>query len=102
MNMPRLHDKRIFESSILKTLVENVLTRKIVVKHFPHTTNQQQINLKASTRPTFFPTFNKSQCDKRRSSFTNGLSIYVEKQPVAWKECCVKYRCEKARKHMNR
>ena len=30
------------------------------------------------------------------------LPPYVEKQPVAWKECCVEYWCEKARKHMIR
>ena len=36
------------------------------------------------------------------SSFTNGLTVYVEKQPVAWKECCVEYWCEKASKHMSR
>ena len=48
-------------------------------------------------RPTFFPTFDKSHCDKRHSSSTNGLSVYVEKQPVAFKECCMKYWCEKAK-----
>ena len=46
--------------------------------------------------------FDKSH--KRRSSVTNGLNrtVYVEKQPVAWTECCVEYWCEKARKHMSR
>ena len=28
--------------------------------------------------------------------------MWVEKQPVAWKECCVWYWCGKARKHMIR
>ena len=28
------------------------------------------------------------------------LTVYVEKQPVAWKDCCVDYCCEKARKHI--
>ena len=36
--------------------------------------------------------------DMRHLSFTNGLTVYVEKQPVAWKVCCVEYWCEKARK----
>ena len=31
-----------------------------------------------------------------------GLSVYVEKQPVTWKECCMKYWCEKVEKHMSR
>ena len=53
-------------------------------------------------RPTFFPTIDKSHCDKRHSSSTNELSVYVEKQPVALKECCMKYWCEKAKKHMSR
>ena len=52
--------------------------------------------------PTFFPTFVKSHCDKRHYSFTNGLIVYVEKQPVAWKVWCVEYWCEKAKKHMSR
>ena len=30
------------------------------------------------------------------------LTIYVEKQPVAWKVCCVVYWCGKTRKHMSR
>ena len=49
-----------------------------------------------------FPTFDKSHCDKRHLSSTNGLLVYVEKQPVAWKECCMKCWCEKAKKHMIR
>ena len=36
------------------------------------------------------------------TSSTNGLSVYVEKQPVAWKKCCMEYWCEKAKKHMSR
>ena len=36
------------------------------------------------------------------SSSTNGLIVYVEKQPVARKECCVDYWCKKARKHMSK
>ena len=35
-------------------------------------------------QPTFFPPFNKSHYDKRHSSSTNGLTVYVEKKPVAW------------------
>ena len=31
-----------------------------------------------------------------------GLEVYVVKQAVAWKGCCVDYWCEKARKHMSR
>ena len=30
------------------------------------------------------------------------ITVYVEKQPVAWKDCCVDYWCKKARNHMNR
>ena len=52
-------------------------------------------------RPTFFSTFDKSHYDNRHSSFTNGITVYVEKRPVAWKVCCVDYWCEKARKHMS-
>ena len=33
---------------------------------------------------------------------TNRLIVYVEKQPVTWKECYVVYWCEKARKRMIR
>ena len=53
-------------------------------------------------RPTFFPTFDKIHCDTRHSSFTNGLTVYGEKQPVAMKVCCVEYWCEKTRKHTSR
>ena len=53
-------------------------------------------------RQTCFPIIDKSHCDKHHSSSTNGLTVYVEKQPVAWKECCVEYWCAKARKHMSR
>ena len=60
----------------------------------------QQIRTPA--RPTFFPTFDKSHCDKCHSSFTKGLTVYVEKQPVAWKVCCVEFWCEKTMKLMNR
>ena len=28
--------------------------------------------------------------------------VYVEKQPVPWKECCVLYWCEKSRKHISK
>ena len=38
-----------------------------------------------TARPTFFPTFAKSHCDRRHSSSTNALTVYVKKQPVAWK-----------------
>ena len=31
-----------------------------------------------------------------------GLKVYVEKQPVAWEDCCVEYWCEKTRKCMSR
>ena len=34
--------------------------------------------------------------------FTNGQTVYVEKQPVAWKVCCMNYWSGKARKHMSR
>ena len=34
---------------------------------------------------TFVPTFGKSQCDNRHSSFTDELTVYVGMQPVAWK-----------------
>ena len=44
----------------------------------------------------------QKSCDKRHSSFTNGLTVYVEKQSVAWKVCCVGNWCEKTRKHMSR
>ena len=27
---------------------------------------------------------------------------YEEKQPVAWKDCCVEYWCEKDRNHINK
>ena len=40
-------------------------------------------------RPTFFPSFDKSHYDKRHSSSTNGQTVYVETQPVAWKDRCV-------------
>ena len=43
-----------------------------------------------------------NNCVKSHSSSSNGLSVYVEKQPIAWKECCMKYRCEKAKTHMSR
>ena len=36
-------------------------------------------------RRHFFPTFDKSQCDKRYSSFTNVLTVYMEKQLVVSK-----------------
>ena len=32
---------------------------------------------------TSSPTFDKSHCDIRHSSFTDSLTVYVEKQPVA-------------------
>ena len=28
--------------------------------------------------------------------------VYLEKQPVAWEDCCVEYWCEETRKHMSR
>ena len=34
----------------------------------------------------------------RRSSSTNRLTVFVEKQPVAWEVCRVEYWCGKARK----
>ena len=37
-----------------------------------------------------------------QASSTNGLTVYVEKQQVTWKECCVEYWFEKARKNMSR
>ena len=40
---------------------------------------------------TLLPRFDKSHCDKRSSSSTNGLTVYAEKQPVALKVRCVKY-----------
>ena len=43
----------------------------------------------------------KMNYDKRHSSSTNGLSVYVEKQPVACKVCCMNYWCEKAKKYMS-
>ena len=52
--------------------------------------------------PTFFLTFEKSHCDKLQSSSINGLTIYAEKQLVAWKEGCVEYWCDKDRKYMSR
>ena len=40
-------------------------------------------------RPSFFPTFDKSDNDTLHSSYTNGLTVHVVKQPVALKLCCV-------------
>ena len=40
--------------------------------------------------------------DKRHSSFANRLTVHVEKQPVAWKVCCVEYWWEKTRKFLSR
>ena len=34
--------------------------------------------------------------------FHQWANVYVEKQPVAWEECCVEYWCEKSRKCMSR
>ena len=36
------------------------------------------------------------------SFFNNGLTVFVEKQPVAWRVCCEEYWCEKTRTHMSR
>ena len=41
-------------------------------------------------------------CDMRHSSLTNGLTVYVENQSVAWTVSCVQYWCEKARKRTRR
>ena len=56
--------------------------------------------LQNQPRPIFLPTFDKSYCDKRLSFSTNGISIYVKKQSVAWKVCYVVCWYEEARKHM--
>ena len=62
----------------------------------------QGLGVRTPARPTFFPTFDKSHCDQRYSSSTNGLTVYVEKQPIDRKwEYCVEYLCKKARKHMS-
>ena len=56
-------------------------------------------------RPIFFPTFDKSHCDKPHSfytNFTNGLTVYVEKQPASLKVYCVEYWCEQTRKDVSR
>ena len=46
--------------------------------------------VRSPARPTFFSTLDKNQCDKRHASKTTMLNVYVEKQPAAWKDCCVK------------
>ena len=39
----------------------------------------------------YFQHLTKNHCDNRHSSFINELTVYVEKQPVTWKVCCVEY-----------
>ena len=62
----------------------------------------QRLRVRTPAWLTFFLTFDKCHCDNRHSSSTNGLTVYVEKYPVAWKECCVEYWYEKVRKHTSR
>ena len=62
----------------------------------------QGLRVRIQARSKFFPTFDKSHCHKRHSSFIDWLTVYTEKQPVTCKICCVEYWWEKARKHMSR
>ena len=64
--------------------------------------NPEVVSLNPVSANIIFRTFNKTQCYKHHSPSTNGQTVYVEKQPVALKDCCVEYWCEKGRKQMDR
>ena len=51
---------------------------------------------------TLFSKFDNVYCAKRHSSSTNGLTVYREKQPVAWKVCSLQNLCEIVGKHISR
>ena len=61
----------------------------------------QRLLSKGTHLSQHFPrTLLRSQFDMRHSTSTDGLTEYVDKQPVAWTDCCVEYWCEKVGKHL--
>ena len=86
-NILHIHFKRISQAPIAQLVARKAFNPGVSVR--------------ISVLPTFFQTLDKSQSVVFHL-LHQWAYILKKKQPVAWKDCCVKYLHEKARNHMHR